>query len=180
MDIPMPVFLLSNQKKTDKIKCTDFSTPSQSKCREILRYMNSILSSNYQVTNQTTNFKDQCPSREANRFSASQEIPRILWNPKVYYYIHNFPTYAPILSQINPIHVPISHFLKIRLNIILPSMPGSSKWAVSLRFPNPVYTSSLPCTCCMPRPSRLKSGECLLSFGAELFVFKFAIKLYKD
>jgi hypothetical protein len=28
---------------------------------------------------------EQSPSLEANRFSASQEIPLILWNPKVYY-----------------------------------------------------------------------------------------------
>ena len=36
---------------------------------------------------------------EANWFSASPEIPRILWNPKVYQTV-------PILSQINPVHVP--------------------------------------------------------------------------
>jgi len=28
---------------------------------------------------------EQSPSWEANRFSASQEIPRILWNSKVHY-----------------------------------------------------------------------------------------------
>jgi len=32
---------------------------------------------------QTHNFKQKSPSREANYFSASQEIPRILWRPKV-------------------------------------------------------------------------------------------------
>jgi len=30
----------------------------------------------------------QNPFWEANKFSASQEIPRILWNPEVQYHIH--------------------------------------------------------------------------------------------
>ena len=47
---------------------------------------------------------------------------------------------------------PTSHSLKNHLYIILPSMPGSSKWSLSLRFPyqNPVYTSSLQHMCYMP------------------------------
>ena len=33
---------------------------------------------------------EQSPSWEANRFPASQEILRILWNPKVPYPIHKY------------------------------------------------------------------------------------------
>ena len=95
------------------------------------------------------------PSSEANPFSASQAIPRILWNPKVHCRIHKFQPPVPILSQLDPAHSPTSHFLKIHLNIILPCMPGSPKWSLTLRFPhqNPIHASTFPHTRYIPRPS---------------------------
>jgi hypothetical protein len=74
---------------------------------------------------------EQSPSWEANPFPASQEFPRILWNPKVHYLIHKCPT--TVLNQLDPVHTPTSHFLKNHLNIIHPSTPGSAMWSLSPR-----------------------------------------------
>jgi hypothetical protein len=98
---------------------------------------------------------EQSPSWIANRFVASQVIPRVLLNPKVHYGFHKCPPPVSILSQPNPINTPTSHFLKIHPNIILPSTPGSPQWFLSLKLPhqNPTHASLLPHQRYMPRPS---------------------------
>ena len=68
----------------------------------------------------------QIPSWETNRFSATQEFPRLLWNPKVHYRIHKSPQPIPNLIRIDPVHIPTSHLLQINLNIVFPSTPWSS------------------------------------------------------
>ena len=78
----------------------------------------------------------QSPSCEANRFAASQEIPRISRNPKVHYRTHKRPPTFSILGQPKPVHIPTSHLLEIHPNIIHPSTPRSPLWSPSLRFPH--------------------------------------------
>ena len=77
----------------------------------------------------------QIPSWEANWFAASQEIPLILWNPKVHCRTHKCPPPVPVLGQPNPVHIPTSHLLEIHPNIIHPSTPRPLQWSLSLRFP---------------------------------------------
>jgi len=99
----------------------------------------------------------QSPPWEANQFAASQEIPCILWNPRVHYRVYKCPPPVPILSQINSMQV-----LKIHFSIILQTTSGSSRWFLSLRFShqNPVCTSPLPHTCYVPRLSHSSCCDC--------------------
>ena len=94
-----------------------------------------------------TNIIEQSPSWEAKRSSASQEIPWILWNPKVHYRVRKSPPPVPILSQTDPVHAPKSHFCRIPFNIILPSRSRSPKWSPSLRPAYALLLSPIRATC---------------------------------
>ena len=105
----------------------------------------------YSLTHSTV----QSSSWAANWYAASQEIPRILRNPKVHYRTHKRPPPFSILGQPNPVHMPTSHLLEIHRNIIHPSTPRSPQWSLSLRFPHqdPIHCPHLPHTRHMPSPS---------------------------
>jgi hypothetical protein len=102
---------------------------------------------------------EQSTSWEANWFADSQEIPRVLWNPNVHYRTDKRPPPVPILSQPNPVHTPTTHFPKIRLNIILPSTPGSPQCSCNISDTKQLITivthyeryQSVLCTDCFER-----------------------------
>jgi len=66
----------------------------------------------------------QSPSWEANWFAASQEIPRILWNPKVHYRTNKPPPPVSILGQPNPVHIPTKYVTVLESIILyMPFLP---------------------------------------------------------
>jgi len=86
----------------------------------------------YSLTHSLTHSMQHSPSREANRSLASQEIPHILWNPKVHYRIHKRPPRVLILSQLDPVRTSTSHFV-----LILSSH-------LRLGFPSGLFPSGFP------------------------------------
>ena len=66
-----------------------------------------------------TNSMEQSPFWEANRTSATQEIPRILWNPIVHYRFYHKPPPVPVLIKIDSVHDP--QFTSLRYILLLSS-----------------------------------------------------------
>jgi hypothetical protein len=98
-----------------------------------------------------TFYLEHSPSCEATRFAASQEIPCILWNPKVHYGIHKCRQPVSIPSQLNPVHPPFwrsALILSSHLRLDL----SSGLFSSGFLHQNPVRTSpySIRATCLGP------------------------------
>ena len=118
-------------------------------------------------------------SSEANQFSASQEIPHILRDPKVHYCIHKFPPTISILREINPVHVSPSHVLKIHLNIILPAKPGFPSGLFPSGFPTKtLYTCFLPIHATCPTHLILRNLITQIISGEEYRSFSCLVHSY--
>ena len=83
----------------------------------------------------------QSPSWEANRFAASQEIPRILWNPKVHYCIHRCP--PPVPSWASSIQSKPPHSTSWRSILILSSHLGLPSGLFPPGFPTKTLVTPL-------------------------------------
>ena len=102
-----------------------------------------------------TDSREQNPSWESNRSSASQEIPRIFPNPNVHYLIHKRP--PPIVSQSNSIQPPQPNSWRSNLILSSPLCLGLPIGFFPLGFPTKTLDAHFPThplqTCHAPCPS---------------------------
>ena len=84
-----------------------------------------------------TSSMEQSPSWKTNRFSTSQEIPRILWNPEVHYRTHKCPPHVPSLSWACSIQCIPSHLTSWISVLILSSH-------LLLGLPSGLFPSDFP------------------------------------
>jgi len=120
------------------------------------------------------------PFLEANWFIAGQEIPRILWNPKMYYRVYKCPPPVSILSQINPVHALRPTFwrtiliLSFHLRLDLTSCLFPSCFPTKILYAPLLFHIHATCTfyfIILDFITRIIFGEGYKSFSSSLFSF---------
>jgi hypothetical protein len=118
------------------------------------------------------------PYWEAAHCGAAQELPSVLWNPKVHYRVHKSPPLVPILSQIDPIPTIPSYLSKIHFNIVHPPTSWSSLWSLSF------YISHLYAFLFSPIratfPANLILLDSLTTFSKHNWNFRILFCLYRQ
>jgi len=107
---------------------------------------------------------EQNISSEVKSHSDTQEIPRLLWNPKDHYHVHKSPLLVPIPSQMHPIW-------SWNLRLVLPSclLP----FRLSSR--SMVCISHLYHACCMPRHLILLDLIIRITFSESYILWSFSL-----
>jgi len=107
-----------------------------------------------------THSTEQTLSWEANLFTASQEIPFIVSNPKVHYRIHKCPPPVPILRQLDPVHtlyIPLPEetffILSPHLGLGLPSGLFTAVFSTKALY-TPLFTHTQCYMLCLSHSSR--------------------------
>jgi len=104
--------------------------------------------------NYVINNPQQSPSSEADSHSAIQEIPHLLWNPKLHYRVHKGQLLVPIMSQMNSVQTFSS--ISLRSVLILSSH-------LRLGLPNgPFFPSGLPTKMLYALVISPRSATCLV------------------
>ena len=96
---------------------------------------------------------------QANSFSASQEIPRILWTLRVRYSIHKKPPAVLILSQINPVPAPHPTTWRSISILAFHQCLGLPSCLCSSTFSHQTLYAPLTHTCCMNIPPHSSSVD---------------------
>jgi len=144
-----PHYIMVVQGKSSSPHCSHKERISTKKVANKFQIIISYKSLTVRTQSVTDNAMEQSPSWEADRFSASQETPSILWNLKFHYQIYKSPQTVPILIQINAAHASQSHFWSSILIVSFPLCLGLP----SGLFPPGLHTKSnmhLSCLPCMP------------------------------